>query len=309
MNAAPSVALETIGRFAPSPTGPLHVGSLVAAVGSFLFARAAGGQWLLRMEDLDAPRVVPGAADEIARSLERYGMEWDGPIVWQSGRQELYAEALESLRARGLTYPCACSRRELLQAASAPLMEEHGEALGRIYPGTCRSGLEDGRPARAIRFQVEAGESTFEDGVYGWITEDTAREVGDFVVQRAEGVVAYQLAVVVDDGAQGVTQVVRGTDLLSSTSRQIRLQSALGLTTPRYAHLPLVLSADGSKLGKRDGALPLEVLSEREIRATLALALRILGQPAVSGTPHEMLAAAVERFDADAIPRASIRLA
>jgi glutamyl-Q tRNA(Asp) synthetase len=285
------------------------MGSLVAAVGSFLFARAAGGKWLLRMEDLDAPRVVPGAADEIARSLERYGLEWDDPIVWQSRRQDLYAEALESLRARGLTYPCACSRRDLLRAASAPLMEESEEAPGRIYPGTCRDGLDAGRRARAIRFRVEAGETTFEDAVHGRKIEDTAREVGDFVVQRADGVVAYQLAVVVDDGAQGVTQVVRGADLLSSTARQLVLQCALDLPAPHYAHLPLVLAADGSKLGKRDGALGVDVLSECEIRSTLSRALRILGQPSVSGRPREMLAAAVERFDAGAIPTDAIRSA
>ncbi|MEO6325624.1 MAG: tRNA glutamyl-Q(34) synthetase GluQRS [Thermoanaerobaculia bacterium] len=300
---------ETVGRFAPSPTGPLHLGGLVAAVGSFLFARASRGRWLLRMEDLDRPRVVPGAADDIARSLERHGLHWDGEVVWQSQRQELYTAALERLRAQGLTYPCACSRRELLQAASAPALDDANEEDGsaRIYPGTCRDGLPSGRRARAIRFRVEPCELTFEDEVRGVVTENTSEAVGDFVVQRADGVAAYQLGVVVDDAAQGVTQVVRGADLLSSTARQIHLQRALSLAKPCYAHLPLVLAPDGSKLGKRDGALPLNVLSEASVRATLGQALEILGQPFSAGSPAEMLASAVEGFDPGAIPAGPVK--
>ncbi len=259
------------GRFAPSPTGPLHLGSLVAAVGSWLFARRAGGRWLVRIEDIDTPRVVPGSAEEILGALRRYGLEWDGEVVWQSRRSALYEEALAALRARGLVYDCGCSRAELHAAASAPVGREP------VYPGTCRDGLPAGRVARAIRFRAPEEVIAFDDLLRGRVEENVARETGDFVVRRADGLFAYQLAVVVDDAAQGVTQVVRGGDLLSSTARQIALQRALGVPTPQYAHLPLVLGADGAKLGKRDGALPLPTLDERRVRETLAEALRILG--------------------------------
>lgn len=260
----------TIGRFAPSPTGPLHLGSLVAAVGSCLFARAEGGHWLVRMEDLDTPRVVPGSAEEILGALRRYGLTWDGEVVWQSQRIALYERALATLRERGLAYDCACSRAELQRAASAPLGAEP------VYPGTCREGLPPGRVARAVRFRVPPGVVAFDDVIRGHVEEDVATTTGDFVIKRADGVFAYQLAVVVDDAEQGVTQVVRGGDLLSSTPRQIALQRALGLATPSYAHLPLVLGPDGTKLGKRDGALPLPTLDDERVRETLAEALSIL---------------------------------
>jgi len=295
------------GRFAPSPTGPLHLGSLVAAVGSWLFARSRGGTWLVRMEDLDTPRVVPGAADDILRTLERYGLTWDGEVVFQSQRNEAYEEALRILRMKQLLFPCACTRSELARAASAPDRSDASETA--VYPGTCRAGLPPGRPARAFRFRVPAGVFTFEDILLGPFSEDVSVSVGDFVVKRADGPYAYQLAVVVDDAAQGVTEVVRGADLLDSTERQIALQRALGLPTPAYAHLPLVVSLDGSKLGKRDGALPLAQQDSVRVRKMLALALRILGQSPTDGTPAEMLEDVRRRFDPGAIPGGPLRIA
>ncbi len=296
------------GRFAPSPTGPLHVGSLVAAVGSWLFARSGRGEWLVRMEDLDGPRVVPGAADEILRALERYGLEWDGEVAVQSARTRLYEEALSRLRAAGDAYDCGCTRAEVARAAGAPDASDPVDAGGAVYAGTCRAGLPPGRSPRAVRFRVREGTISFEDRVRGRIEEEVSRVVGDFVVKRADGPFAYQLAVVVDDAAQGVTEVARGGDLLSSTARQIALQRALGLPTPAYAHLPLVLGPDGTKLGKRDGALPLERLDERRVRETLALALRLLGQDSPDGTVPEMLGAALRAFDATRIPPGPARV-
>lgn len=275
----------TTGRFAPSPTGPLHLGSLVAAVGSWLYARVEGGRWLVRMEDIDTPRVVAGSAEEILGALQRYGLEWDGEVVWQSRRTALYETALSELRAKGLVYDCACSRAELARTASAPLGREP------VYPGTCRNGLAAGKVARAIRFRVPDEPIAFDDLVRGRVEEDIG---GDFVVRRADGLFAYQLAVVVDDAEQGVTQVVRGADLLPSTPRQIALQRALGYETPVYGHLPLVVNPDGSKLGKRDGALPLPTLDENRVRETLTIALQHLGIEGIAeGEPREMLESAV----------------
>jgi glutamyl-Q tRNA(Asp) synthetase len=299
------VSRTVTGRFAPSPTGPLHLGSLVAALGSWLFARAAGGRWLVRMEDLDTPRVVPGAADEILRALERYGLTWDGDIVFQSRRLAHYELALEDLLRKGMCFACACSRADLARAASAPARGDKGDVSsgGAVYPGTCRSGLPSGRDARAFRFRVPPGLFTFEDLLFGPLSENVESAVGDFVVKRADGPFAYQLAVVVDDAAQGVTQVVRGADLLDSTARQLALQRALGFPAPAYAHLPLVLGPDGKKLGKRDGALPLETLDEARLRATLAFALRALGQEPQEGTPREILREARAHFSPAHIPR------
>lgn len=297
------------GRFAPSPTGPLHLGSLVAAVGSWLFARSAGGEWLVRMEDLDGPRVVPGAADEILRALERYGLSWDGEVAVQSERTGLYEAALARLRAARLAYDCGCTRAEVARAAGAPDASDPADAAGAVYAGTCRAGLAPGRAARAVRFRVPVGTIAFGDRVRGRVEEEVSRAVGDFVVKRADGPFAYQLAVVVDDAEQGVTEVVRGGDLLSSTARQVALQRALGIPTPAYAHLPLILGPDGKKLGKRDGALSLETLDERRVRATLAAALRLLGQEAPDGTVTEMLAAALRAFDGARIPPGPVRVA
>lgn len=263
------------GRFAPSPTGPLHLGSLVAAAGSWLFARHAGARWLVRIEDIDTPRVVPGSAEEILAALQRYGLDWDGEVVWQSRRLHLYAEALAALRAKGRTFDCGCSR---------------AEKCG------CRAGLREGRPARAIRFRGD-DLIAFDDGVYGPVEET----VDDFVVRRADGLFAYQLVVVVDDAEQGVTQVVRGADLLTSTVRQIALQQALGHPTPSYAHLPLVVNEDGAKLGKRDGALPLPTLDDDRVRETLATALAFLGIDVERAAPSRMLEEALRKFTPGAI--------
>jgi glutamyl-Q tRNA(Asp) synthetase len=260
----------------------------VAAVASWLLARAADGRWLVRVEDIDTPRVVRGSADEILRALERYGLEWDGEVVWQSQRTALYERALADLRAAGRVYDCGCSRAELQRAASAPL------GADPVYPGTCRNGLPPGRAARAIRFRAPDRVTAFEDLIAGHVEENVAAVTGDFVVRRADGLFAYQLAVVVDDGEQGVTQVIRGADLLGSTARQIALQEALGLSRPEYGHVPLVVTPDGAKLGKRDGALPLPTLDAAHVRETLALALRHLGIPVGEGAPREMLARALE---------------
>ncbi|HEU4887555.1 MAG TPA: tRNA glutamyl-Q(34) synthetase GluQRS [Thermoanaerobaculia bacterium] len=274
---------SSTGRFAPSPTGSLHLGSLAAAVASWLFARAANGRWLVRVEDIDTPRVVPGSAEEILSALRKYGLEWDGEVLWQSQRTVRYEEALERLRASGLVYDCACSRADLQRAASAPLGAE------AVYPGTCRNGLPEGKAARAIRFRVPDETIAFDDLLRGRVEEHVGSQTGDFVVRRADGLFAYQLAVVVDDAEQGVTQVVRGVDLLGSTARQIALQRALAYETPAYAHIQLVTNPDGSKLGKRDGSLPLPTLDDARVRETLAAALRHLGHDVAEDHPRAML--------------------
>jgi glutamyl-Q tRNA(Asp) synthetase len=239
------------GRFAPSPTGPLHFGSLVAAVGSFLEARARGGEWLLRMEDVDAPRCSQAAAHSILRTLEAFGFAWDGEVVWQSRRTAAYAAALEQLKQAGRVFPCACTRKELADS----MLAADGAAL---YPGTCRNGLPPGKTARAWRLRVDAARVAFDDALQGRIESALAREAGDFILLRADGLFAYQLAVVVDDAAAGITHVVRGADLLLSTPRQIYLQQCLGLPTPAYAHLPVAVNAAGEKLSKQTRALPLD---------------------------------------------------
>lgn len=255
------------GRFAPSPTGPLHFGSLVAALASWLDARAAGGRWLVRIEDLDPPREQPGAAADILRSLQRLGLTWDGEVLYQSRRTNLYAGALKELRAH--VYGCACTRREIadsslgLAADGAP-----------IYPGTCRGGIPGGREPRAHRITAAEKTFRFDDRLQGAQKQQLAREVGDFILLRADGQFAYQMAVVFDDAAQGVTDVVRGADLLDSTARQIYLQTLLGYPTPRYLHVPAAINVAGEKLSKQTGAGPIEY-SGRDFRRALAF----LGQP------------------------------
>jgi glutamyl-Q tRNA(Asp) synthetase len=268
------------GRFAPSPTGPLHFGSLVAALASCLDARSHGGEWQVRIEDVDRTREVPGAADAQLATLEALGFAWDGNVVRQSARPERYDAALQALARAGRTYVCACSRRQIA-AAGRP------GADGWIYPGTCRErGLEDG-PHRAVRLRTDDAPVVFVDRVYGDIRCDVERELGDFVVRRADGQHAYQLAVVVDDADQGVTHVVRGADLLLSTPRQILLQRLLGLPSPAYAHVPVALGPDGRKLSKQDAAHPIE--HARPLAALLA-AWDFLGQCWESGAPGTVTA-------------------
>lgn len=259
---------EYRGRFAPSPTGPLHFGSLVAAVGSYLEARSCGGRWLVRVEDLDPPREIPGAAGAILRALEAYGFEWDGEIMFQGRRAGAYRVALAVLQRSGMVFPCACSRKDIADSVLAPAAEP-------VYPGTCRNGLSPGRTARALRARVEDAVIGFDDALQGRIEQNLAREVGDFVVRRADGVFAYQLAVVVDDFEQGITDVVRGADLLASTPRQLLLQSRMSYPAPKYAHLPVAVDRNGEKLSKQTLAPPLPVPAEpRQIWR----ALRFLGQ-------------------------------
>ena len=257
------------GRFAPSPSGPLHFGSLVTALGSFLRARSGRGEWLVRMEDLDRPREVPGAADGILRTLEAFGLLWDGEVVYQSGRGEHYRAALEALRATGAVYPCACSRKDILAVQRAL------NKAASVYPGTCRPGLPPGRRGRAWRVRTEGVEIAFDDALQGPYRERLDQATGDFVVKRADGLFAYQLAVVVDDAAQGISEVVRGCDLLDNTPRQIHLQRLLGVPTPAYLHLPVALDAAGRKLSKQTFAHP--VRADRP-QLELVAALAFLGQ-------------------------------
>lgn len=237
------------GRFAPSPTGPLHFGSLIAAVASHLEARTRSGAWLLRMEDLDKPREMPGAADDILLTLEAFGFEWDGEIIYQSHRNEAYAYALQQLQDKNLIYPCACSRKEIADSAmNNPAL--HG-LDGLIYPGTCRNGLPLSKAPRAWRIKAGHEQIVFNDAIQGHFSHDLGKEIGDFVLKRADGFFAYQLAVVVDDAEQGITHVVRGADLLDSTSRQIYLQQMLGVPTLAYMHVPVATNSQGEKLSKQ----------------------------------------------------------
>lgn len=278
------------GRFAPSPTGWLHAGSLVAALASWLDARAHGGVWLVRIEDVDTPRCVPGADRAIVQQLAVCALQPDEPVVWQSQRQALYAQALQQLRARGWAYPCACTRHDIEAAwAARGVLRQRHTALP--YPGTCRpeAGGLRGRPARAWRLHVgrviaELGLPVplcWHDRRLGLQTQDVQAAVGDFVLQRADGLWAYQLAVVVDDAAQGITDVVRGEDLADNTPRQIVLQHALGVPTPRYLHTPLVRGANGEKLSKQNGAQAIDL---RDPLAALAAAAAVLALPAPAST-------------------------
>ncbi|WP_292938389.1 tRNA glutamyl-Q(34) synthetase GluQRS [Noviherbaspirillum sp.] len=283
-----------IGRFAPSPTGPLHKGSLVAAIASYLDARVHGGQWLVRIEDIDEGRTVPGAAEAILECLRGFGMQWDGEVVWQSRRKDLYQAAFDRLGDH--VYPCGCTRREI--ADSRIGIASDGAA---VYPGTCRNGLAPGRTARAFRLRVPEGAEAcirFEDRWVGSVTQNLASEVGDFVLKRADGFWAYQLAVVVDDAAQGVTHVVRGADLLDSTPRQIYLQRLLGVPTPSYLHVPVVTNAAGEKLSKQTGARALDVARPLDelIAAARFLQLPVDQADSVNGFWQQAIAAWSARF-------------
>ena len=291
------------GRFAPSPTGPLHFGSLVAALASYCDARHHGGDWLVRIEDVDAPRSRPGAEREILATLARYGFAIDGPVVRQGERTALYEAALARLAAAGLVYACACTRRDLEVAPANAIGE-------RVYAGTCRHGIDATRmlAAHALRVRVADASESFTDLVQGPQWQDLARDVGDFIVRRADGLFAYQLAVVVDDGEQGVTSIVRGADLLSSTPRQIWLQRRLGLPTPEYLHVPVAIDDSGRKLSKQTHA---QALSGDPVPALLA-AWRFLDQHLPETVPRsgaEFLAHAARAWSRARIPPVAMLLA
>jgi glutamyl-Q tRNA(Asp) synthetase len=272
------------GRFAPSPTGPLHFGSLVSALASWLDARAHRGAWLVRIEDIDGPRTVPGAAEDILATLERFGMQADEPPVWQSTRLARYQQALEQLKAGGMIYPCGCTRKEIADS----LLHAHARNTTLAYPGTCREGLH-GKPARAWRLRVPDGDAAiiaFEDRWQGMQTQNLATEVGDFVLKRADDQWAYQLAVVVDDADAGITHIVRGADLMDSTARQIYLQRCLGVPTPEYLHVPVVVNEQGEKLSKQNGATALD--SDKPLDA-LSAAARHLGLKVEGAAAHTTL--------------------
>ena len=279
-----------IGRFAPTPSGHLHFGSLVAALASYLDARSVGGRWLLRMEDLDPPREIPGAQGAILDALQRYGFEWDGELVRQSERHDAYAQVVDRLFSLGLAYACTCSRKQL-------------EGYHGIYPGLCRTAGHSMENA-AIRVRVPELMYYFEDRVQGLFGQHLGRDVGDFVIRRRDGLYAYQLAVVLDDAWQGVTDIVRGADLLDSTPRQLYLQELLGLPQPRYLHVPLIVQPDGHKLGKSYRSPP---LTTDQATPLLLRALRTLGQATddslTLATPREVLDWGIARWNAGLIPR------
>lgn len=278
-----------IGRFAPSPTGDLHFGSLLAAVASFLQVKSAGGQWLVRVEDIDPPREIPGSAARILKDLQRFGMHPDQDVLYQSTRTAAYERAIKELLDSGKAYWCGCSRSEL-------------PASG-IYQGTCRNGLPTGKSPRAVRLRVNDEIIRFNDGIQGVIEEDLRETVGDFVIRRADGLAAYQLAVVVDDAYQGITEVIRGADLLDSTARQIHVQKCLGLTTPVYAHHPLVIDEEGRKLGKRFGSDPIACQPAPRV---LRKALEILGHPGPKNpTLNGLLLWALDNWQLSRVPRLS----
>jgi len=279
-----------IGRFAPTPSGPLHAGSLLAAVISWLDARSAGGRWHLRIDDIDGPRVRPGAADSILSALETFGLAWDGPETWQSRHTAAYQDTLERLLASGHAFPCGCTRRDLAAAGQTGWE-------GPVYPGTCRHGLPPDRRPRAVRARAADRYWTIEDRFLGAVAFDLEALGSDFVIRRADGIFAYQLATVVDDLALGVTHVVRGIDLLGSTPRQMQLYQALGQPAPAYAHHPVVIAAGGTKLAKGTGA---EAIRPDDARALLAAVLSAIGLPPgdrhAPDRPETQLAEALDRL-------------
>jgi len=256
-----SGAIPYVGRFAPSPTGALHFGSVVAAIASYLDARTHQGRWLLRFDDLDSPRNAPGAIASITRELERLGLDWDGTPVYQSEHPQRYHKALNELAAKGLSYPCACSRKDL---------------GGAVYPGTCRNGLAPGRTGRSRRLRVADTRIEFTDRIQGLYTRVLGIDPGDFIIHRADGIIAYHLATVLDDAEAGITHVVRGADLIASTPRQIYLQKCLGLAIPDYAHLPIAVNSAGRKLSKQTQARPSH---EMDATTLWRQSLAFLGQP------------------------------
>ena len=278
-----------IGRFAPSPSGDLHFGSLIAAVGSYLQARAQHGLWRVRIEDIDPPREIPGAATRILRQLEHYGLHWDGDVLWQSRRHDAYRAALDWLKQQGMSYYCTCTRNRIQQ-------------IGGLYDGHCRT-LHHGPQQAALRLKVDAPVSSFSDRLRGVVQADARLAAEDFIIHRRDGLFAYNLAVVVDDHFQGITEVVRGADLIEPTVRQITLYQQFGWTVPDHLHLPLVLNHDGNKLSKQNHATP---LPEGDPRPALVQALRFLGQPVTENwrdaTQETLLQQAVSRWDLSLIP-------
>lgn len=279
------------GRFAPSPTGPLHFGSLIAAVGSYLDAKHHHGIWLVRMEDLDTPRCMPGAADDILRTLDAFGLHSDEPILYQSRRTAAYEKALRQLKDIGAVYPCCCTRKEIADSAL------HG-IEGLVYPGACRSGIPQGREERAWRVRTNTEPVAFEDALQGCANQHLENEIGDFVAKRADGFFAYQLAVVVDDTFQNITHIVRGADLLNSTPRQIYLQRLLDSPTPHYMHLPIAVNEAGEKLSKQTLAAP---VNTSQPAATLLHVLDFLQQQPpselASGDVRAVLEWAIQNWD------------
>ena len=291
-----------VGRFAPSPTGPLHFGSLVAALASYLDAKANNGKWLVRIEDIDETRCDPIYTADILRTLQAFGMQWDGEVEIQSKRKALYGAALQKLRSDGLIYACDCSRREIADSALAGLE-------GPVYPGTCRQSVNT-EHGNAIRVRTSNENITFIDLVQGHVEQRIESEIGDFVVRRRDGLFAYQFAVTVDDADQGVTNVVRGADLLDSTARQMHLQRLLGLPTPQYLHIPVAVNKLGQKLSKQTLAAAVPT-SSGQGREMLLSALRFLGQSIIASesarTIEELLALATRDWRRDCIPRARAR--
>ena len=275
------------GRFAPSPTGDLHFGSLIAAVASYLETKSRGGRWLVRVDDLDPPREVPGSADRILLALQSFGLRSDAPVVFQGQRTDAYRTALQDLLDKGLAFECGCTRSELPSSG--------------IYPGTCRNGLPPGKSPRAFRLAVSDRPVWFVDDIQGEISENLSETCGDFVIWRADGLPAYQLAVVVDDAWQGVTEIVRGCDLLGSTARQVYVTNCLGLDKPRYAHHPVAATAGQHKLSKRLGSDPIDNSSRTQ---TLELALQFLGQAPPTGLPlNELWNWAIVHWNIERVPR------
>jgi glutamyl-Q tRNA(Asp) synthetase len=286
-----------IGRFAPSPTGPVHPGTLLAAVGSYLQAKASHGQWLLRMEDVDVLRKVDGADTMIVKTLEDYGFQWDGNIEYQSQRTHLYQQALDLLMENQQVYPCTCSRKQLAESGQA------------IYPGTCRQKTFAAEQDYAIRIRVEADDIEFSDCIMGRVQQNLRTQCGDFIIKRRDGLFAYQLAVVVDDAEQGVTEVVRGADLIDSTPRQIYLQQQLNYATPRYCHLPLVVDEHGRKISKSEGAA--EVCRQNRQRM-LTYSLALLGQQPPDtlrdATLDEIWHWAINHWSISKVPAANVKM-
>lgn len=287
-----------IGRFAPSPTGPLHFGSLIAAVASYCEAKAHHGLWLVRMEDLDKPREVKGAADTILRQLEVFGFEWHGTVLYQSQRDDIYASALKQLDEQHLIYPCTCTRKEIADSSHQIGID------GIIYPRTCLNQPLKPNAAMALRIKTDNRNISFTDGIQGTITQNLATQVGDFILRRADGLFAYQLAVVADDTEQGVTHIMRGADLLDSTPRQIYLQQCLGYQPPQYAHVPVVSNAAGEKLSKQTLA---PALDETNVSLQLFDALNFLGQnpptEIKNATLNEVWRWAFHHWESDRIPK------